>query len=204
MRIACVLITHLRAKAELRRHAHLRDSQIAVVDRASGKPLVVDSSAGASARAGMTLEQAMFQPQRFHYTRCGRAALPARVRGCHRGAASGRRPRRTRRTRHSIRAHRRAGASVWKRGEGSGCAARRRSRLAQRSRRSGRLEIYFFRRSSHSQTTGDFRLFGKRSRVSRSPVHRAFAVIRGLEEVAAKFRRPHDGQSSLPFPRQAG
>ena len=59
MRVACVLITHLRAKAELRRHAHLRDSPIAVVDRASGKPLVVDSSAGASARAGMTLEQAM-------------------------------------------------------------------------------------------------------------------------------------------------
>ena len=58
MRIACVLITHLRAKAELRRHAHLRDSPIAVVDRTDGKPLVVDSSAGASARAGMTLEQA--------------------------------------------------------------------------------------------------------------------------------------------------
>ena len=59
MRTACVLITHLRAKAELRRHEHLRDSQIAVVDRTSGKPLVVDSSAGASVRAGMTLEQAM-------------------------------------------------------------------------------------------------------------------------------------------------
>ncbi len=59
MRIACVLITHLRAKAELRRHAHLRDSPIAVVDGTDGKPLVVDSSAGASARAGMTLEQAM-------------------------------------------------------------------------------------------------------------------------------------------------
>ena len=59
MRIACVLITHLRAKAELRRHAHLRDSPIAVVDRTDGKPLVVDSSAGVSARAGMTLEQAM-------------------------------------------------------------------------------------------------------------------------------------------------
>ena len=60
MRIACVLITHLRAKAELRRHAHLKDnSPIAVVDRTNGKPLVVDSSAGASARAGMTLEQAI-------------------------------------------------------------------------------------------------------------------------------------------------
>ena len=54
-----MLITHLRAKAELQRHEHLKDSPIAVVDRASGKPLVVDSSAGASARAGMTLEQAM-------------------------------------------------------------------------------------------------------------------------------------------------
>ena len=66
MRIACVLITHLRAKAELRRHEHLKsmspakagNSPIAVVDRTNGKPLVVDSSAGASARAGMTLEQA--------------------------------------------------------------------------------------------------------------------------------------------------
>ncbi len=59
MRIACVLITHMRAKAELQRHTHLKDSPIAVVDRTNGKPLVVDSSAGASARAGMTLEQAM-------------------------------------------------------------------------------------------------------------------------------------------------
>ena len=59
MRIACVLISHLRAKAELQRHEHLEDSPIAVVDRTNGKPLVVDSSAGASARAGMTLEQAM-------------------------------------------------------------------------------------------------------------------------------------------------
>ena len=67
MRIACALITHLRAKAELRRHAHLKsmspakagNSQIAVVDRTDGKPLVVDASAGTSARAGMTLEQAM-------------------------------------------------------------------------------------------------------------------------------------------------
>ena len=41
MKIACVLITHLRAKAELRRHAHLKsmspakagNSPIAVVDR---------------------------------------------------------------------------------------------------------------------------------------------------------------------------
>ena len=67
MRIACALITHLRAKAELRRHARLRsmspakagNAPIIVVDKAKGKPLVVDSSAGTSVRAGMTLEQAM-------------------------------------------------------------------------------------------------------------------------------------------------
>lgn len=59
MRIACALITHLRAKAELRRHAHPEDAPIIVVDKAKGKPLVVDSSAGTSVRAGMTLEQAM-------------------------------------------------------------------------------------------------------------------------------------------------
>ena len=67
MRIACALITHLRAKAELRRHAHLRslspakagNRPIAVVDGTDGKPLVVDSSAGTSVRAGMTLEHAM-------------------------------------------------------------------------------------------------------------------------------------------------
>ena len=58
MRVACALITHLRAKAELRRHTHLRDGSIAVVDGTGGKPLVVDSSAGTSVRAGMTLEQA--------------------------------------------------------------------------------------------------------------------------------------------------
>ena len=67
MRIACALVTHLRAKAELRRHARLRsmspakagNAPIIVVDKAKGKPLVVDSSAGTSVRAGMTLEQAM-------------------------------------------------------------------------------------------------------------------------------------------------
>ena len=46
MRIVCLLITYLRAKSELRRYAHLRDSPIAVVDRTNGKPLVVDTSAG--------------------------------------------------------------------------------------------------------------------------------------------------------------
>ena len=60
MRIACVLITHPRAKAELRRHAHLKDKPVVVVDRSKARPLVVDSSPGAPAvAAGMTLEQAV-------------------------------------------------------------------------------------------------------------------------------------------------
>ena len=46
MRVACVLITHLRAKAELRRHAHLKDKPVVIVDRSRARPLVVDSSPG--------------------------------------------------------------------------------------------------------------------------------------------------------------
>ena len=60
MRVACVLITHLRARAELRRHAHLKDKPVVIVDRSRKRPLVVDRSPGASAvTAGMTLEQAV-------------------------------------------------------------------------------------------------------------------------------------------------
>ena len=60
MRVACVLITHLRARAELRRHAHLKDEPVVIVDRSRARPLVVDSSPGAPAvTAGMTLEQAV-------------------------------------------------------------------------------------------------------------------------------------------------
>ena len=92
MRIACALITHLRAKAELRRHAHLIDSPIAVVDRTDGRPLVVDSSAGASARAGMTLEQAMsshngliiLDADEPHYRRVFEDVIDALLRVCDR------------------------------------------------------------------------------------------------------------------------
>ncbi len=61
MRVACVLVTHLRAKAEMKRHPHLKDSPVLVVDRdpSRAKPLVVDRFPEASqAMAGMTLEQA--------------------------------------------------------------------------------------------------------------------------------------------------
>ena len=62
MRVACVLVTHLRAKVEMSRHPNLKDSPVLIVDRdvARAKALVVDRFPGASGVvAGMTLEQAM-------------------------------------------------------------------------------------------------------------------------------------------------
>ena len=62
MRVACVLLTHLRAKVEMRRHPHLNDTPVIIVDRdpSSARPLVVDRFPAASGVAvGMTLEQAM-------------------------------------------------------------------------------------------------------------------------------------------------
>ena len=60
MKVACVLITHLRAKVELRRHPHLRDKPAVIVDRSGGSPLVVDYlPATSGVRAGMSLEQAL-------------------------------------------------------------------------------------------------------------------------------------------------
>ena len=59
MRVACVLITHLRAKVELRRQPHLAGEPVLIVDRSQTRPLVVDRSpAAAGVAAGMTLEQA--------------------------------------------------------------------------------------------------------------------------------------------------
>ena len=62
MKVACVLLTHLRAKVEIRRHPHLKDNPVVIVDRdpSIGRPLVVDQFPGASGVvAGMTIEQAM-------------------------------------------------------------------------------------------------------------------------------------------------
>jgi len=60
LRVACVLITHLRAKVELRRQPHLRATPAVIADRATGKPVVVDALPAASGvAAGMTLEEAL-------------------------------------------------------------------------------------------------------------------------------------------------
>ena len=60
MKVVCVLITHLRAKVELRRHPHLRDKPAVIVDRSGGRPLVVDHfPAAPGVRAGMSLEQGL-------------------------------------------------------------------------------------------------------------------------------------------------
>ena len=60
MRVACVLVTHMRAKLEMQKQPHLKDRPALVVDRSRGRPLVVDHfPAAAGVAAGMTLEQAL-------------------------------------------------------------------------------------------------------------------------------------------------
>ena len=60
MKIACVLVTHLRAKVEMRRHPHLKDMPAVIVDRSGPRPVVVDHlPACRGVAAGMTLEQAL-------------------------------------------------------------------------------------------------------------------------------------------------
>ena len=60
MKVACVLVTHLRAKVELRRQPHLQGSPAVIVDRLGGRPVVVDAlPATAGVTAGMTLEEAL-------------------------------------------------------------------------------------------------------------------------------------------------
>ena len=60
MKIACVLITHLRAKAEMQRHPHLKDQPVLIADRARSRPVVADYFPAATAvSAGMPLERAL-------------------------------------------------------------------------------------------------------------------------------------------------
>ena len=60
MRVACVLVTHLRARVEIKRQPHLAKTPAVIVDRSGSRTLVVDSlPAARGVLAGMTLEQAL-------------------------------------------------------------------------------------------------------------------------------------------------
>lgn len=62
MRVACVLITHLRAKVELRRHPQLQDRPALIVagPPSQARSVVLDRFPSAAAvTPGMTLEQAL-------------------------------------------------------------------------------------------------------------------------------------------------
>ena len=63
MKVACVLVTHLRVKAEISRQPRLENKRILVVERSpgKGKAQVVESFPGTVSEAGMTLEQALSQ-----------------------------------------------------------------------------------------------------------------------------------------------
>ena len=60
MKVACLLITHLRAKIEIRRHPNLENTAAIIVERSGGRALVVDSTPSANGiSSGITLEEAL-------------------------------------------------------------------------------------------------------------------------------------------------
>ena len=60
MKVACLLITHLRTKIEMRRHPNLKKIDAIIVERSKGRSQVVDSTPSASGVSpGMTLEEAL-------------------------------------------------------------------------------------------------------------------------------------------------
>ena len=59
MRVSCIFITHIRAKAELRRHSDLADRAFVIVDRTKAGAPVADVSPAGGALPGMMLQQAM-------------------------------------------------------------------------------------------------------------------------------------------------
>ena len=60
MRVACVLVTHLRARVEMQRRPSLAELPVTIADRSQRRPMVLDRFPAAQrAAAGMTLEQAL-------------------------------------------------------------------------------------------------------------------------------------------------
>ena len=86
MKVACVFITHLRAKAEMQRHPDLKDQPVLIADRTKSRPVVVDYFPAATAvSTGMPLERALsYQAEAIvleadepHYRRVFRQVLSA-------------------------------------------------------------------------------------------------------------------------------
>ncbi len=86
LKLVCVLITHLRAKAEMRRRPHLKNQPVVIVDRGKSGAVVVDHfPAAAAVSAGIPLEQALsrqagavaLDADEAHYRRVFRQALDA-------------------------------------------------------------------------------------------------------------------------------
>ena len=60
MKVACLLITHLRTKVEMRRHPNLKSTSAVIVERSKGRSMVVNSTPSASGVSpGITLEEAL-------------------------------------------------------------------------------------------------------------------------------------------------
>ena len=59
MTLACVLITHLPARVEVRRWPDLKDRPVVIVDRTQGRPVTVDRLPAAAASIGATLDEAL-------------------------------------------------------------------------------------------------------------------------------------------------
>ena len=62
MRVACVLVTHFRAKAEMLRHPDLRNNPVLIVDRDPSRktaPVVDGFPPSVGSVTGLTLEQAL-------------------------------------------------------------------------------------------------------------------------------------------------
>ena len=60
MRVACVLVTYLRAKVEMGRQPDLKEWAVLIIDHSQGRPVFIDRFPSASGVAvGMILEQAL-------------------------------------------------------------------------------------------------------------------------------------------------
>ena len=119
MRVACVLITHLRAKAEMRRQPHLKGRAALIVDRnpSIGIPVVVDRFPEASGvMVGMTPEQAVSRHANAVVLDADEPLLSSSLRAGAHFAAGDQRQGRGRRDRHGVRAGGRPGRAVPGRG----------------------------------------------------------------------------------------